>query len=342
MSQTESFFQTLKKLLSPTLEMTVVDDKTATPKDLSAHTLEEKATDVLDSAVGLRGEEFMAVEALQTLDLQRNEQIDLYPTFTHDVDLTNFTQDDVPAFNESTVFTNQLVDFTAAYLEEGTTTINQVMLDTNHANEEIDDYSTSSYIIDSRAPIVVPRLLWFQHDLTEAEKQELLDMKKKSPIWFKHVSVSGMFIGGTFSSLFTTARKMVYAKKPDNTSLADLSNLFNEHTSIAKVPMKEGPKIKTDLRIHGNLPLVYGTTFRYAIKLRLNKVRTGSRKFQPYLFISKSLVGCRDYVFDETKQPPNDQAYTIEDKEKYAASGLGLFADRDFVKNEHIGLYCGN
>jgi len=45
------------------------------------------------------------------------------------------------------------------------------------------------------------------------------------------------------------------------------------------------------------------------------------------------LVGCRDYTFDARKATPNDQSYTIENKDKFAASGLGLFADRDFVKN---------
>ena len=59
------------------------------------------------------------------------------------------------------------------------------------------------------------------------------------------------------------------------------------------------------------------------------------------MFVSKSLIGCINYTYDETKAPPHDQAFEIADPVKYATSGYGLFFNRDFAKYECIGLYCG-
>jgi len=358
MSQTESFFQSLKKLLSPSRKLAEVEENAVT-----ARQVEEEVAAVRDSEGGLCGEEFTAIEALQSLNSQRSPLMESFPSFTQDIDTsftqenipaftqnpsftqdidTSFNQENIPTFTQNTVFTDQVINLSSVYLDDGvTTTINQVELTANQGDKDDDAHSTTSYIIDSRAPVVVPRLLWFQQDLSEEQRMELLELKRKSPIWFQHISVSGLFIGGKFSSLFTTIRKMIY---PDQTNLrneVDIENWFNEHTTIVKVPMKEKATLKTDGRINGYQALVYGRSFRFAIKLRLNKVRSEPRKFQPYLFVSKSLVGCRDYTFDARKPPPNDQSYTIENKDKFAAAGLGLFADRDFVKNEHIGLYCG-
>jgi len=353
MSQ-DSFLQTLKNIFSPNRRMVETsiheevgsneeeggNDKNVEPA--TAYRRDEKYGDCPETA-RLDGEEFDAIEALQSLNSQRSVCMDLFPTYTQDIiptitqhiDATS-TEDIIPTFTQDAMFTDQLIDLPVTYLLPETT-INQVLEEQQNDDTNDDAISTSSYIINSRAPVVVPRLLWFQHDLTEEEKN-----KSKSPIWYKHVSVSGMLIGGVYSSLFTTVRTMLYPKKPNVQNEIDIDNWFNEHSSIVRVPMKTTKAtLKTDGRIHGNQPLVHANIFRYAIKLRLNKVRSEPRKFQPYLFISKSLVGCRDYVFDAHKAPPNDQSYIIENKDKFAASGLGLFADRDFAKNEHIGLYCG-
>jgi len=75
------------------------------------------------------------------------------------------------------------------------------------------------------------------------------------------------------------------------------------------------------------------------MKLRINRSKKNKEVFETYVFAAQSLVGCSDIVYNaDVKQ----HQYNIVDHAKFAESGLGLFADRDYELNECIGLYGGD
>jgi len=80
MSQTESFLQSLKNLLSPKRKLAEVEENTVT-----ARQVEEEVAAVRDSEDGLCREEFTAVEALQSLNSQRSPLMESFPSFTQDI-----------------------------------------------------------------------------------------------------------------------------------------------------------------------------------------------------------------------------------------------------------------
>ena len=160
-------------------------------------------------------------------------------------------------------------------------------------------------------------------------------MKKTCPIWSDHISASNWLIGGEFSSFFTTVLNMMYPKDMKRDATA-ISRWFDEHTSIVQK------------RYTGRENNVSGSDFapvsrktRWYIRIRPQRKKRSGFEWQDYMFVSKSLVGCENIVYDESKEPPDDQEFQVVDKIQHAKSGYGLFFNRDFRKYECIGIYCG-
>ena len=160
-------------------------------------------------------------------------------------------------------------------------------------------------------------------------------MKKTCPIWANHVSASNWLIGGELATFFTKIQKMMY---PEDVSrdAETVSKWFKEHTQIAQKRYKGHDKNCSGADF---IPL--SRFSRWYINIRQQRKKNSGFQWEEYMFVSKSLIGCANIKYDATKDPPNDQEFEVVDKVKHAKAGYGLFFNRSFVKNECVGLYCG-
>ena len=162
-------------------------------------------------------------------------------------------------------------------------------------------------------------------------------IKREYPIYARHISVSLYPIGGELSSFFMTVKEKMFPEDWKNRDRAAVTKWLEEHTTVETKRYRG-----RELNASAGSFVAASKLNRWYIKVRIPRTKGGPFPWLDYMYISKSLVGCTDITYDETKEPPNDHCYTIVDPEKYAKSGYGLFFNRDFKMHELIGVYCGD
>ena len=123
--------------------------------------------------------------------------------------------------------------------------------------------------------------------------------------------------------------------KPRNTLV--VKKWFAAHTAVVTKHYRGREK-----NVSGGSFMPATRNLRWYINIRGQRSKSSEWKMEDYMFISKSLVGCSNIVYDDSKKAPGDYKFTIVDPEMYAKSGYGLFFNRDFLLHECVGVYCGD